>query len=238
MFQLYGEHGDVDSLGELLDRCGLRTRNGISQYFVSSDLGFILGVLVKAHAFDLCVLVYSALDLHEKAIDLAFTIDISLAEDHLAQLTQTWNLEPRVLRLLWQRVAKHNSSDLIGVVERSQGALQVEDVLPLMADFTHLDGTVKRVIVESLHGHRNATKQASEVITRLVEHDEIIRKDLDSLLETRGAAAASSTSISTNHDNSRHFLCGHTVLELETNFCPWCSQHGMINQVDDLLLPP
>jgi len=249
LFQLHAESNDLDGMRTLIDRIQSNNSGIELRSLAHRDLSVILGSLVKARCVRLAIPVVSALGLHGKALRLAAAVDIQLAELHAKQLNG-WNLSSFEIRKLWLQVARMQPDDIVGVVNRSDGTLQVEDVFSFLPDFCRLDGPLKRVVLDSLLAHRRATKRATEAAARFVEQGELIQLDIDEARQVRlerrsPVAQTTSAKPQASHRTgylSQSFLCGHRwdrpSSSVNFDVCPYCDATGMIHLVDEPLFEP
>lgn len=106
------------------------------------DLKYALRLCTKAKKTHACVLIYSALELYEEAVELALKVDLDLAKNLANEVDDD---DSGLKKKLWLKIARHTVEDLgdikkgMDIVNETDKLLQIEDILPFFPDFTEID---------------------------------------------------------------------------------------------------
>lgn len=173
-------------------------------------LSDILRSGLRGQFWKLIVQVYGALGMHEEAVRYALAYGGAegsrMAESHTKYFADEIADDERTHRL-WLEIAG-SAEDPLGVAERSNGFLRVDDVLPLMSDFTRAEAKVTSAIATSLAEHQNAAAAAADDAQYTLQQTAAMRDDM---------AAAIAW-----HSQARGAPCGHSVDTGKSKECPWC----------------
>ncbi len=131
-----------------------------------------------------CVLIYSSMKLYEEAVSLALKMnDLDLAK-YNAGKSDSFDTQRR----LWKHIAKHvlsqtNKSDrsdvgpVSKILEESNGALKIEDLLPMIPDLVKIDD-VKDSVCASLEEYNAKIQGLRREMEEHGRNAELIRQDI------------------------------------------------------------
>lgn len=204
LFVLHAEFGvEADAQRSYDHLIAPLVSNNMSQN-VTDILGGILRCAIVADYRTLCVHVYQALGLHETAINIAVGIDLGLAEERVTKLGPD-DVTDNVRRQLWRSVA-HASDDAVRVVERSNGLLQIEDVLNDMKPFESASERVKSAVANSLEEHKRLANVAKSEAVSALEVTSNLREDVEEARSWQREQQAQRA-----RHQRRYLSCGHDV---------------------------
>lgn len=155
------------------------------------DLKYALRLCTKYGKTRACVLIYSALELYEEAVELALQVDIELAK----QQADKPDDDDELRKKLWLRIARHvvqKQRDIKTAMSFLQQCplLQIEDILPFFPDFTRIDEFRDEICtsLEEYGGHIQKLKHEMADATRSAE---LIRTDIKELRNKYGFVSTS-----------------------------------------------
>lgn len=173
------------------------------------DLRYALRLALRHEKRRACVDIYSAMGLHEEAVDLAIRLDVNLAKAH-ANRPQ----DDEVRKKLWLRIARH-------VVEEDQDIkkamaflkdcelLKIEDILPFFPDFVLIDD-FKEEICGSLEEYNRHIEDLKHEMDDATHSADLIRLDIKQLRSKCGFVAG----------NQKCDLCAYPVLSRQFYLFP------------------
>jgi hypothetical protein len=173
------------------------------------DLRYALRLALRHQKTRACVNIYSAMGLHEEAVDLAIQLDVNLAKAH-ANKPQDDELRKK----LWLRIARH-------VVEEDQDIkkamaflkdcelLKIEDILPFFPDFVLIDD-FKEEICGSLEEYNRHIEDLKHEMDDATHSADLIRLDIKQLRSKCGFVAG----------NQKCNLCAFPVLSRQFYLFP------------------
>lgn len=226
LFELHAESGaaaEAEASYDLLIRALERDESPQ----LRETLGDILMSGFRGKFWGLLVRVYGALGLHQAAVSLALEHaedgGSAAAERHILGVDPLLSKEQS--RSLWLQIAAASGVDVLGVVSRSDGALRVDDALPLMDDFSKAGPRVTSAVAKSLGDHQTAASSAAEDAKHTLGQTAAMRDDIGRADDWRRLASGAP--------------CGHCTTgnydPTSARSCPWCGQ-AAIASVDAPLL--
>jgi hypothetical protein len=155
------------------------------------DLKYALRLCTKYGKTRACVLIYSALQLYEEAVELALQVDIELAKEHADKPEDDDELRKK----LWLRIARHvvqKQRDIKTAMSFLQQCplLQIEDILPFFPDFTRID-EFRDEICASLAEYGNHIQQLKREMDVATRSADLIRTDIKELRNKYGFVSTS-----------------------------------------------
>ncbi|KYQ94001.1 7-fold repeat in clathrin and VPS proteins repeat-containing protein [Tieghemostelium lacteum] len=166
---------------------------GASEFYY--DLKYALRLCMKEKKLKACVLIYSAMELYEEAVDLALEVDIDLATENADKLRET---DEALCKKLWLRIAKHvvekgkdkennNNKNIKEAMEflKNCDLLKIEDILPFFSDFTVIDD-FKEEICKSLEDYNSYIDELKLEMDDATESAKLIRNDIQNLRNKYG----------------------------------------------------
>lgn len=163
-----------------------------------------------------CVQVFQSLGMHSDAVELACRMDSNYAKDIVSELSKMIR-NNELIRKFWLRVALAvggcNPSNLLKVMEDSNGILQVEDVMPLMEDFLEMDEETKNAVCQSLVDNQDRIQSAIEIASRAEGTVEELGREMEDLKKKKAEEK-----VSKDRDTSYYvrFPCGHYFEDRES----------------------
>lgn len=167
------------------------------------DREYALRTCVKENQVEACVLIYSAMEEYEEAVELSLQIDIDLAKEQVQKVQS----DDERRKKLWLRIARHvvekeeNIKEAMHFLSQADNLLKIEDILPFFPQFTLIDDFKEEIC--------NALKEYNERIEELkTEMDEatrsavLIRRDIKNLRNKYGFVS----------QNQLCDICGYPVL--------------------------
>jgi hypothetical protein len=181
LLTLYAEQAkesDVES--EASDSALLRFLNTPPQrrFF---DLKYALRVCSQLGLRRACVRIYSAMGLHEEAVELALQVDPALA-----RADASGPEDPEVRKRLWLQIARHEVQNARGAsgppsealsILRECDLLKIEDVLPFFPDFSVIDA-FRSEICASLEEHNRRIEKLREEMAEYTESAEAVQAEM------------------------------------------------------------
>ncbi|KAI8871565.1 hypothetical protein GQ42DRAFT_120639 [Ramicandelaber brevisporus] len=178
--------------------------------------GHALRVCRASNRVKSCVLLYSMLGQSEDAVDLALESgDIELAQIHADRPRNTSNTD-ELRRRLWLKIARHvidrsaSSPDgiksVIAFLRRCDPLLTIEDILPLLHDFSSIDD-FKDEICQALEAYSDQIRVLRAEMDDATRNAESISREISSL-KTRFALLG-------RHDSCQ--LCGNALAASSSN---------------------
>lgn len=122
-----------------------------------------------------------------QAIQIALSYDIELAKSTIQRIQNSTNTI--LIKQLWLMVAQHliataHSNDstqlIIDLIKQSNFTLPIEDILPLMSEFDHIDN-VKTLVVESIGRLYDKLELLENDMSRYSDVNTNIRSDINAL---------------------------------------------------------
>ncbi|EFA77130.1 7-fold repeat in clathrin and VPS proteins repeat-containing protein [Heterostelium album PN500] len=146
------------------------------------DLKYALRLCMKEHKLKACVIIYGSMGLYEEAVDLALTVDISLAKENADKLKDE---DEALCKKLWLRIARHvveKDNNIKEAMEFLQHCplLKIEDILPFFPDFTVIDD-FKEEICKSLEDYNQYIEELKNEMDDATSSADLIRKDIQNL---------------------------------------------------------
>jgi hypothetical protein len=144
------------------------------------------------------VLIYRMLGMPSAAVSAALSIDVAWAKSIAAGAAGADN---EVKKSLWLSIAKYlirregstpssgDVRDALALLDESGGVLKIEDILPLLPDFTEID-VFKENICATLESCGHRIENLQHDMDELSASSEEIQKELDSM-KKRGYSASS-----------------------------------------------
>jgi len=166
------------------------------------DREYALRTCAKEDQMEACIIIYSAMEEYEEAVELSLKIDIDLAKDQIQKVD-----DDERKKKLWLRIARHvvekeeNIKEAMAFLSQADNLLKIEDILPFFPEFTLIDDFKEEIC--------NALKEYNERIEELkLEMDEatrsavMIRRDIKNLRNKYGFVS----------QNQMCDICGYPVL--------------------------
>ncbi len=182
LLSLHAMASDDRALLQFLDR---------PETLTTIDLKYALRLCTRYGKTRACVLIYSALELYEEAVELALQVDIELAKQQADKPDE----DKELCKKLWLRIARHvvqKQRDIKTAMSFLQQCplLQIEDILPFFPDFTRIDEFRDEICtsLEEYGGHIQKLKQEMVEATRSAE---LIRTDIKELRNKYGFVSTS-----------------------------------------------
>lgn len=156
------------------------------------DLQYALRVCTQHKKVAACVRIYSAMKLHEEAVQLALEVDVELAKENADQPE-----DEEARKRLWLLIAKHSIESQASTAEAMQildecPLLQIEDILPFFSDFVTIND-FKTKIVESLEEYDLKIDQLKGSMEDLTENARGIYREIEQLQERKFIVPANET---------------------------------------------
>ena len=170
LLSLYIEHEQEQVLGYL------------TSTNMCCDNKFVLKQCVEAGLAREAVQVYSVLGQHERAVELALSIDTSLAASLAAGHQTSAPLSEDLSRKLWLMVAKHvvqEKNDIKQAMEFLQecNSVKIEDIIPFFPDFVTIDH-FKDAICESLQHYSDHIQTLKQEMLEASQSAQVIREEI------------------------------------------------------------
>jgi Pep3/Vps18/deep orange family len=235
LFALHAECGTV-SEADMSYMIAVRQHEQIKSDDMRETIGNLLVSCHRGKFWGLLTRLYGALELHEEAVSIALECGgdagSSVAEAHVCENAESISSRERV-RKLWLQIARANA-DPLGVAQRSNGVLLVDDALPLMKDFTRAENKLTAAVEASLVAHQKSASQASEDAQRTLGRTAAIRDDIDAA--TKWRARTPSRRAPCGHDRSSWTTPESLSVELcPADQCPWCGPEAVKSIVSGFL---
>ncbi|KAL0210723.1 hypothetical protein P9112_009021 [Eukaryota sp. TZLM1-RC] len=148
------------------------------------DLQYALRVCASRSKTEASVRIYAVLGLYEEAVDLSLKAgDVELAKVNANLGGQE---DSDQLKKLWLKIAEYviekNQSNVEIILDflRCSECLRIEDVLPLLGDFTVI-GQLKDELLSSLEGYGQEIKELNDAMDRSAKSADLTRKSLKDL---------------------------------------------------------
>lgn len=150
---------------------------GKDKAMINYDIYFALRTAKENDVKDACVYLYCMLNLWQKAIELALTFDIKLAQQTASQVK-----EPKLKKRLWLLIAKNqieSRNDVNSALELLENCdlLRLEDILPFFSDFDKIDD-FKQTVCAALKDYELKLQEQKKDMEESVKSAETIRKNL------------------------------------------------------------
>ncbi|KAL6061226.1 tethering complex subunit [Balamuthia mandrillaris] len=183
LISLYAQQDDDHDLLAFLNN------NEESHY----DLEYALRLCTKHNKQRACVLIYSAMNLYEEAVDLAMKVDIDLAKINADKPADDDELRKK----LWLRIARYvveEEKDIKKAMEllTQCDLLKIEDILPFFPDFVLIDD-FKSEICESLEDYNQHIEELKAEMDDATRSANLIRLDIKQLRSKYGFVAGNRT---------------------------------------------
>ncbi|KAH3760124.1 vacuolar protein sorting protein 18 [Pelomyxa schiedti] len=161
------------------------------------DSKYALRLCTKLGKKRACVVIYSNMNMHEEAVDLALGVDIGLAKMQ-AQKPEDEALKKR----LWLKIAKYvvensaksanknaNIKYVMSFLRECENLLKIEDILPFFPEFTVIDD-FKEEICRSLDEYNKHIAALKDEMAEATKSANLIRKDIGALRNKCGVVPA------------------------------------------------
>uniref|UniRef100_A0A336LYU9 Vacuolar protein sorting-associated protein 18 homolog n=1 Tax=Culicoides sonorensis TaxID=179676 RepID=A0A336LYU9_CULSO len=151
---------------------------GEDRAMINYDIYFALRTAKEHDVKDALVYLYCMLNLWQKAIELALTFDVELAQQKASQVK-----EPKLKKRLWLLIAKNeieSRNDVNSALElvKKCELLRLEDILPFFSDFDRIDD-FKQTVCDALKDYEIKLQEQKRDMDDSVKSAETIRKKLE-----------------------------------------------------------
>jgi len=150
----------------------------------SCDPKYALKQCMEAGLVREAVHLYSVLGQHERALEMALTVDVNLAADcaDAAAKQADGQLSKDLGRKLWLMVARHvvqENNDIKQAMEflKKCDTVKIEDILPFFPDFVTIDH-FKDAICESLQQYTDDIENLKQEMNEAKSASEVIRQEI------------------------------------------------------------
>jgi tetratricopeptide (TPR) repeat protein len=190
LLSLYAQQDDDEALLSFLQRAE-----------AVFDLRYALRLALRHKKKRACVDIYSAMGLHEEAVNLAIQLDINLAKQHANKPP-----DDELRKKLWLRIAQHvvkEEQDIKKAMAflKDCELLRIEDILPFFPDFVLIDD-FKDEICRSLEDYNRHIEDLKREMDDATQSADLIRGDMKQLRSKCGFVAG----------NQKCDLCAFPVL--------------------------
>lgn len=150
---------------------------GKDKAMINYDIYFALRTAKEYDAKDACVYLYCMLNLWQKAIELALTCDVKLAQQTASQVKDI-----KLKKRLWLMIAKNqieSKNDVNSALEllNECDLLRLEDILPFFSDFEKIDD-FKDTVCLALKDYEMKLQEQKKDMEESVKSAETIRNNL------------------------------------------------------------
>jgi len=146
------------------------------------DPKYALKQCIEAGLVREAVHLYSVLGQHERALEMALTVDVNLAAQCAESAGKQADGHEDLSRKLWLMVARHvvqEKNDIKQAMEflKKCDTVKIEDILPFFPDFVTIDH-FKDAICESLQQYTDHIESLKEEMNEAKSSSEVIRKEI------------------------------------------------------------